>query len=178
MGWSLKYQRAEWVVQRASYMEPLRTPWRMLAGPGDTFQKLAGAWGQGPPQRKQMAIFSKVSGPTPCHLGECPETYNPDLTEQHLLTSTQSQAWPRASTVHTILGFLKNPWAVTTGSKQFGFQNPITESESTTARTKGGPAQPLLSLSPFILQLWAEERGDLSKVTAVLRKTRESCLFI
>ena len=80
-----------------------------------------------------MTIFSKVSGPS-CHPGGRPETYNPDPTERHLLPSTQSSL-ARGVDYNTTLGFPENPWAVTTGSKQFGFQNLITESESTAAST-------------------------------------------
>lgn len=59
---------------------------------------------------------------------------------------------------NTILSFPENPWAVTTGSKRFGFQNLITESESTAAEPQRWPS-PAPSLTQP-LHSTAGARGD------------------
>ena len=122
-----------------------------------------------------MTIFSKVSGPS-CHPGGRPETYNPGPTERHLLPSTQSSL-ARGVDYNTTLGFPENPWAVTTGSKQFGFQNLITESESTAASTpKVAQPSPFSHSAPSFYS-WGQRRQVTCPRSQLFSERQEKAVF-
>ena len=78
---------------------------------------------------------------------------------------------------NTILSFPENPWAVTTGSKQFGFQNLITESESTKARTpKVAQPSPFSHSAPSFYS-WGQRRQATYPRSQLFSERQEKAVF-
>lgn len=154
--------------------------------PQNTLEDAGGTWGHIP-----EAHWGVGTKPSPEETNGCflqglrpllPSRWTPgDLQSGSHITAPPTlhpeSGLARGVHYNTILGFLKNPWALTTGSKQFGFQNPITESEFTTARTpKVAQPSPFSHSTPSFYS-WGQRREATCPRSQLFSEKQEKAVF-